>query len=101
MQWIKEVELVDSVDELRFSSSIRGFSMPNLNVHRERCGREQRQTHADMRLQICRKVCSHQPGIRMGPVPIGFSMCHTPALKTNHSSEQLFCGLDVGNSAVW
>ena len=29
MQWIKEVELVDSVDELRFSSSIRGISMPN------------------------------------------------------------------------
>ena len=30
MQWIKEVELVDSVDELRISSSIRGISMPNL-----------------------------------------------------------------------
>ena len=29
MQWIKEVELVDSVDELRSSSSIRGISMPN------------------------------------------------------------------------
>ena len=32
MQWIKEVELVDSVDELRSSSSIRGFSMPNFDV---------------------------------------------------------------------
>ena len=32
MQWIKEVELVDSVDELRFSSSIRGISMPNFEV---------------------------------------------------------------------
>ena len=30
MQWIKEVELVDSVDDLRSSSSIRGISMPNL-----------------------------------------------------------------------
>ena len=30
MQWIKEVELVDSVDELRSSSSIRG--MPNFEV---------------------------------------------------------------------
>ena len=29
MQWIKEVELVDSVDELRSASSIRGISMPN------------------------------------------------------------------------
>ena len=29
MQWIKEVELVDSVDELRSSSSLRGISMPN------------------------------------------------------------------------
>ena len=32
MQWIKEVELVDSVDELRSSSSIRGISMPNVEV---------------------------------------------------------------------
>ena len=32
MQWIKEVELVDSVDDLRFSSSIRGISMPNFEV---------------------------------------------------------------------
>ena len=30
MQWIKEVELVDSVDDLRSSSSTRGISMPNL-----------------------------------------------------------------------
>ena len=29
MQWIKEVELVDSVDDLRSSSSTRGISMPN------------------------------------------------------------------------
>ena len=32
MQWIKEVELVDSVDELRSSSSTRGISMPNFAV---------------------------------------------------------------------
>ena len=32
MQWIKEVELVDSVDELRSSSSTRGVSMPNFEV---------------------------------------------------------------------
>ena len=32
MQWIKEVELVDSVGELRTSSSIRGISMPNFEV---------------------------------------------------------------------
>ena len=32
MQWIKEVELVDSVDELRSSSSIRGVPMPNVEV---------------------------------------------------------------------
>ena len=30
MQWIKEVEMADSVDDLRSSSSIRGISMPNL-----------------------------------------------------------------------
>ena len=32
MQWIKEVELVDSVDELRSSSSTRRISMPNFEV---------------------------------------------------------------------
>ena len=32
MQWIKEVDLVESVDELRTSSSIRCISMPNFEV---------------------------------------------------------------------
>ena len=32
MQWIKEVKMVDSVDELRSSSSIRGISVPNFEV---------------------------------------------------------------------
>ena len=32
MQWINEVELVDSVDELRSSSSTRGISMQNFEV---------------------------------------------------------------------
>ena len=32
MLWIKEVELVDSVDELRSSSSFRGIPMPNFEV---------------------------------------------------------------------
>ena len=32
MQWIKEVELVDSVDELRTSSSIRSIPMPDFEV---------------------------------------------------------------------
>ena len=32
MQWLKEVEMVDSVDELRSSSSKRGISMPNFDV---------------------------------------------------------------------
>ena len=32
MQWIKEVELVDSVDDMRSSSSTRGISMSNFEV---------------------------------------------------------------------
>ena len=32
MQWIKEVEMVDSVDDLKSSSSLRGISMPNFEV---------------------------------------------------------------------
>ena len=32
MHWIKEVEMVDSVDDLKSSSSIRGIRMPNFEV---------------------------------------------------------------------
>ena len=32
LQWIKDVEMVNSVDELRSSSSTRGISMPNFEV---------------------------------------------------------------------
>ena len=32
MQWIKEVETVDSVDDFKSSSAIRGISMPKFNV---------------------------------------------------------------------
>ena len=32
MQWIKEVEMVDSVDDLMSSSSIRGIQMPNFEL---------------------------------------------------------------------
>ena len=32
MQWIKEVEMVDSVDDLMSSSSTRGIQMPNFEV---------------------------------------------------------------------
>ena len=32
MQWIKEVELVDSVDDFKSSSSTRGISMPKFEV---------------------------------------------------------------------
>ena len=32
MQWVKEVEMVESVDDLKSSSSIRGISMPNFEV---------------------------------------------------------------------
>ena len=32
MHWIKEVELVDSVDDLKSSCSLRGIQMPNFEV---------------------------------------------------------------------
>ena len=32
MQWIKEVEMVDSMDDLKSSSSTRGIPMPNFEV---------------------------------------------------------------------
>ena len=32
MLWIKEVEMVDSVGDLKFSCSVRGIQMPNFEV---------------------------------------------------------------------
>ena len=32
MHWIKEVEMVDSVDDLKSSSSVRGIQMPDFKV---------------------------------------------------------------------
>ena len=32
MQWIKEVEMADSVDDLKSSSSVRGIQMPEIEV---------------------------------------------------------------------
>ena len=32
MQWIKEVEMVDSVDDLKSSCSVRGIRMPDFEV---------------------------------------------------------------------
>ena len=32
MHWIKEVEMVDSVDEFKSSSSVRGIRMPDFEV---------------------------------------------------------------------
>ena len=32
MHWIKEVEMVDSVDDLKSSSSVRVIQMPNFEV---------------------------------------------------------------------
>ena len=32
MHWIKEVEMVDSVDDLKSSPSVRGIQMPNFEV---------------------------------------------------------------------
>ena len=32
MQWIKEVEMVDSVDDVKSSSSVRGIRMPDFEV---------------------------------------------------------------------
>ena len=45
IQWIKEVELVDSVDDLKSSSSIRGIQMPNFEVLDARIGSAPEQNH--------------------------------------------------------
>ena len=37
VHWIKEVEMVDSVDDLKSSSSVRGSRMPDFEVLSEDC----------------------------------------------------------------
>ena len=32
MHWVKEVEIVDSVDDIKSSSSVRGIRMPDFEV---------------------------------------------------------------------
>ena len=51
MQWIKEVELVDSVDELRSSSSTRGISVPNFEVLDVRIASALNKNHPDFPVQ--------------------------------------------------
>ena len=38
MHWIKEVEMVDSVNDLMYTSSMRGIQMPNYEVLDARIG---------------------------------------------------------------
>ena len=68
MQWIKEVELVDSVDDLRSSSSIRGISMPNFEVLDARIAsalnRIIQNTHFIRRISL-----EEQKGPEAGPFP--------------------------------
>ena len=45
MHWIKEVEMVDSVDDLMSSSSIRGIQMPNFEVLDARIASSTEQNH--------------------------------------------------------
>ena len=62
MQWIKEVELVDSVDELRSSSSTRGISMPNVEVLDARIVFGTEQNHPEFPVQK-----ENQSGGKKGP----------------------------------
>ena len=47
MHWVKEVELVDSVDDLKTSSSVRGIRMPDFEVLDTRIGRNKRPKKQD------------------------------------------------------
>ena len=68
MQRIKEVELVDSVDELRTSSSIRGISMPNFEVLDARIASAL--TKIIHNSQIKRRISlEEQKGPETGPFP--------------------------------
>ena len=68
MQWIKEVEMVDSVDDLKSSSSIRGISMPNFEVLDARIASALNKiihnSHFKRRISL-----EEQKGQEAGPIP--------------------------------
>ena len=66
MQWIKEVELVDSVDELRSSSSLREIQMANFEVLDARIASEQ--NHPEFSLQM-KDQSGGTKGPERGPFP--------------------------------
>ena len=66
MQWIKEVEMVDSVDDLKSSSSIRGISMPNFEACEDCFSAEQ--NHPQFSLQK-KNQSGGTKGPEAGPFP--------------------------------
>ena len=68
MQWIKEVELVDSVDDLRSSSSIRRVSMPNFEVLDVQICFSAEQNHPKFSLQK-KNQSGGTKGPKAGPIP--------------------------------
>ena len=67
MQWIKEVELVNSVDDLRSSSSSRGISMPNFEVLDARIASALNKIIHNS--QFKRRVSLEEQGPERGPFP--------------------------------
>ena len=68
MLWIKEVELVDSVDDLKSSCSVRGIRMPNFEVIDAKIASALNRNIHNTRFKI--KVCQEeQKGPQRGPFP--------------------------------
>ena len=74
MHWIKEVEMVDSVDDLMSSSSIRGIQMPNFEVLDARIASAlNRNIH---NTQFKRRISlEDQKGPETGPFPSWKTVC--------------------------
>ena len=74
MQWIKEVELVDSVDDLKSASSIRGISMPIFEVLDARIATELNRiihnSHFKRRISL-----EEQKGPKRAPFPSWQTYC--------------------------
>ena len=75
MQWIKEVEMVDSVDYLGSSSSIRSISMPNFEVLDVRIASALEQNHPQFPVQK-----ENQSGGTKGPEAGPFPSWQTDCL---------------------
>ena len=90
MQWIKEVEIVDSVDDLKVSPSTRGISMPNFEVLDARFASAFEQNHPWFFTQK-KNLSERTKGPETGPFPSRKTDCFPDLRVLPGHRSQWFC----------